>query len=88
MFLIICCSKIVRLMIMDSQWFNQEMNGCDHNNAGKKIDLTLKLGLPNCDENNQQPHIGQHLDFDQIMTPHHASLEVILNLSYSLKNFQ
>ncbi|KAJ4724136.1 GATA transcription factor [Melia azedarach] len=64
-------------MIMDSQWFNQEMNGCDHSNAGKKIDLTLKLGLPNCDENNQQPHIGQHLDFDQIMTPHHASLEGI-----------
>lgn len=48
---------------MDSQWLNQEaatkMNGYDQNNDdGKTIDLTLKLGLPNSDNDSQ--HLNSH----------------------------
>ncbi|KAK9218662.1 hypothetical protein WN943_007299 [Citrus x changshan-huyou] len=50
---------------MDSQWLNQEaatkMNGYDQNNDdGKTIDLTLKLGLPNSD-NDSSSVMGSQL---------------------------
>lgn len=60
---------------MDSQWFNQaaatNTNGCDLQNAGNRIDLTLKLGLP--DSSDRENQHFRH--FDQ-MTPCHSNLNI------------
>ncbi|XVF47513.1 hypothetical protein PTKIN_Ptkin03bG0114700 [Pterospermum kingtungense] len=42
----------------NSQWFNQAaaINGSNNNNVGNRVDLTLKLGLPDCDQLGQCVH--------------------------------
>ncbi|XWS52429.1 hypothetical protein CRYUN_Cryun11dG0070300 [Craigia yunnanensis] len=46
----------------NSQWFNQAagINGrSNNNNVGNRVDLTLKLGLPACDQNPSLYQLGQ-----------------------------
>lgn len=75
-------NKAIDQLIVDSQWLNQEaatkMNGYDQNNDdGNTIDLTLKLGLPNSDNENQ--HLNSH---EVILCPMHSLIMCLDNMIY------
>ncbi|XVF04589.1 hypothetical protein REPUB_Repub05bG0097200 [Reevesia pubescens] len=68
------------------QWFNQAagMNGHNNNhNVGNRVDLTLKLGLPDCDQNSALSQLRQYHANPASMAPNHAA-----NLSFSGPNTQ
>ncbi|XP_022728763.1 GATA transcription factor 29-like [Durio zibethinus] len=67
----------------NSQWFNQvaaRMN--NHNNVGDRVDLTLKLGLPNSDQNPVPYQLRPHVS-PASMAPGHLA-----NLSFAGPNTQ
>lgn len=74
--------KAIDQLIVDPQCLNQEaatkMNGYDQNNDdGNTIDLTLKLGLPNSDNENQH-----HNSHEVILCPIHSLIMCPDNMIY------